>query len=99
MCWNGQTLPPDNLPDELLAWYNDHVSHVMHNYHRLHQTIERAWLGTDTNRLRKEIAADWASLPAPVKASLFRRLDGQAYDAIVWKAVKPDHHETFRKEE
>lgn len=43
---------------------------------------------------RRDAALAWQAHPH--KAVLFKMLDGRPYADLIWKAVKPERHETFR---
>lgn len=86
----GEPAFPEDLPDEFLGWYEGVRDAILARRAALEAEIEAAWNATDRSRTRKGIAESWARLGGPVKAALFRRLDGRSNEELLWKAVYPE---------
>jgi RNA ligase len=91
----GEESLPDDVPDELMAWFRERKAAILGVRDALRARIDAAWEATDRARPRGEIAREWASLPAPVKAALFQRLDGESCEDLLWKAARPTKPEAY----
>lgn len=94
----GTTPPLDNVPDEFMAWHDAQINALRGKFAEASAVVDATWGGADWKAMpRRDAALAWKD--HPLKAALFRRLDGKSDADILWKSVKPDHHETFQAPE
>lgn len=85
----------ETVPDEFFDWLTKIVERLTGEVRSLEDAVDAAHGSVSTLDSRKEQAIVLASHPSAVRAAVFRRLDGKPYHDILWRAVKPEHHEVF----
>lgn len=85
-----------DVPEELHGWFDETVRELemAHGQHRAWVETAILHLGISPGNTiprdeRKGIAARIASEWPSLRAELFRALDGEDYDALVWKKIEP----------
>lgn len=87
------------VPDEFLGWFEVEKAKLVHRKRELEHRVKELFNETPNLPDRKSYAAHFARFDPPVRAMLFRMLDGRPYEDLLWKLVKPEEHRTFRKDE
>ncbi|MCU0470068.1 MAG: T4 RnlA family RNA ligase [Arcicella sp.] len=89
---DGQTLTPilDRVPDEFYDWVKMTHAKLMADFQAVEQQAKQDFKVLPT---RKETALYFLTCQYP--AVLFKMLDGQPYDQVIWKILKPDYQKPF----
>lgn len=81
----------ERVPDEFAGWLRDTVEGLRRQYLR-HDTLALAEFAQAQDDASGWTRKDYAMrfTKSPYSAVLFKMLDGQSYDQLIWKMVKPD---------
>lgn len=81
----------ERVPDEFAGWLRDTVEGLRRQYLR-HDTLALAAFAQAQDDASGWTRKDYAMrfTKSPYSAVLFKMLDGQSYDQLIWKMVKPD---------
>ncbi len=88
----GQDLLPilDRVPDEFYDWVKSTHSQLLEKYSEIETQAQKDFKVLEN---RKETAQYFLTCPYP--SVLFKMLDGQSYEHLIWKIIKPDYQRPF----
>jgi T4 RnlA family RNA ligase len=80
----------DRVPDEFYDWVKDTKAQLLGKYSEIEAEAKEDFKVLEN---RKETALYFLKCKYP--AVLFKILDGQNYDEVIWKMIKPDYQKPF----
>jgi T4 RnlA family RNA ligase len=80
----------DRVPDEFYDWVKDTKAQLLEKYSEIEAEAKEDFKVLEN---RKETALYFLKCKYP--AVLFKILDGQNYDEVIWKMIKPDYQKPF----
>jgi RNA ligase len=87
-----------NTPDELNEWVRSVVADLRSRYDAMLERVNLAASDVADLPTRKEQAAALQSHWSDVQGCVFRLLDGKSPESIIWKAIRPEHAQPFRRD-
>jgi RNA ligase len=83
------------VPDEFYEWVQKASQEIKKNYREIETEALEAIAKVGTKETRKEYAIAFQEY-AKIRPILFKILDGETYNEIIWKMIKPKSERPFR---
>jgi len=86
----------EKVPDEFFKWVKESIKKIQDEYSEIEEEAKKEYNKVKNIKVRKSFAEQ--VMTKRTKPILFRMLDNQDYDEVIWKMIKPKAEKPFKME-